>query len=378
VNAGLPLPGIALHPLRELLNDEFHARPPVPLRSPTLVSHLVFTHDASTQQEELANLQHLGEVATGELLDQSEAHLVFAAQAFLLRWERHSEFSSYTVFRALAAGEGRNPAASALEVVPASWLSAIPGQLIAATHVELHASREVSPESVTAGLTPTGRQVVAAQVADQAAWVFTDFMFDSGFSRFLILDVALTQRQAGRTVQRLLEIETYRLLALLALPIAKEIGGWLKRAEAQFADLVDQIGQARSPADERRVLAALTGLAAEVEHSLARTAFRFGAARAYHDLVMQRIDELRELRVSGLPDLPRNDATPPASGDADLHCHGQAPGRSLRSTGTFQRVAAHPCRRRTRTPEPGTTGADEPARTPATALAGNGRRACRW
>lgn len=301
MNVGLPLPGFALHPLRELLNDEFHARPPVPLRSPTLVSHLVFTHDASTQQEELANLQHLGEVATGELLDQSEAHLVFAAQAFLLRWERHSEFSSYTVFRALAAGEGGNPAASALEVLPASWLSAIPGQLIAATHVELYASREVSPESVRAGLTPTGRQVVAAQVADQAAWAFTDFMFDSGFSRFLILDVALTQRQAGRTVQRLLEIETYRLLALLALPIAKEVGGWLQRAEAQLADLVDQIGQARSPADERRVLAALTGLAAEVEHSLARTAFRFGAARAYHDLVMQRIDELRELRVSGCP-----------------------------------------------------------------------------
>ena len=102
-------------------------------------------------------------------------------------------------------------------------------------------------------------------------------------------------------MQRLLEIETYRLLALLALPVAKEVGGWLTGAEKQLAEMVDHIGQANSPADEREVLADLTRLAAEVEHSVARTTFRFGAARAYHDLVMQRIDELREIRVVGCP-----------------------------------------------------------------------------
>ena len=47
----------------------------------------------------------------------------------------------------------------------------------------------------------------------------------------------------------------------------------------------------------------LTRLAADVEHSIARSRFRFGAARAYHQLVMQRIGELRELRVAGCPTL---------------------------------------------------------------------------
>jgi uncharacterized membrane-anchored protein len=34
---------------------------------------------------------------------------------------------------------------------------------------------------------------------------------------------------------------------------------------------------------------------------VARTTFRFGAAAAYHGLVMQRIEELRETRIPGLP-----------------------------------------------------------------------------
>jgi uncharacterized membrane-anchored protein len=64
---------------------------------------------------------------------------------------------------------------------------------------------------------------------------------------------------------------------------------------------MDRIGKAASPDDERAILSSLSRLAAEVEHSIARTTFRFGAARAYHGLVMQRIEELREARISGLP-----------------------------------------------------------------------------
>jgi uncharacterized membrane-anchored protein len=225
------------------------------------------------------------------------------AGSFRMRWELHTEFSSYTFFRPLIAGEALNPDATAFDGVMPEWLSAIPGKLLVATHVELRSASEITPDSVTAGLSPTGRSMVAAQVADGAAWVFTDFMFDNGFSRFLVLDVKLTQRQAGRTVQRLVEIETYRMMSLLGLPVAKEVGRWLSGAEKQLAEMMDHIGHARTPEDERAVLATLSTLAAEVEHSVARTTFRFGASRAYDGLVMQRIEELRETRISGFPTL---------------------------------------------------------------------------
>lgn len=299
----LKLAGLEDHPLRERLNSEFHARLPIPLVSPLIVSHLVFKHDGSTASLERENLARLCQSSVCQSVESSDAHLMLDAGSFRLRWELHTEFSSYTFFRQLVAGEPLSTDSTALDGILPDWLAAIPGQLIVATHVELRSVTEMTPESVTEGFSPTGRQMVAVQVADGAAWVFTDFMFDNGFSRFLVLDASMTQRQAGRAVQRLVEIETYRMMALLGLPVAKDVGRWLSGAEKDLAELMDHIGQARSPEDERAVLASLSKLAADVEHSVARTTFRFGASRAYHSLVMQRIEDLRELRISGFPTL---------------------------------------------------------------------------
>jgi len=291
------------HPLRQRLNNEFHARPPIPLIGPTLVSHLVFKHNGSTIPQERDNLTRLCQSQVCNAIESSDSHLTLDASSFRMRWELHTEFSSYTFFRQLVAGEPLDPDATAFDPVMPEWLSAIPGKLMAATHVELRSAAEITPESVLARLSPTGRQMVASQVADGAAWVFTDLMFDNGFSRFLVLDVALTQRQAGRTVQRMVEIETYRMMALLGLPVAKEVGRWLSGAEQELAGMMEHIGHARSPEDERAVLASLSKLAAEVEQSVARTTFRFGASRAYHGLVTHRIAELREARIPALPTL---------------------------------------------------------------------------
>ena len=289
------------HPLRRQLNNEFHARPPIPIVGPVLVTHLVFKNARSTAEQERENLKRLCQAQVCNSIESSDAHLMIDAGSFRMRWELHTEFSTYTFFRPLVAGEPLHRDTTAFDAVLPEWLAAIPGKLMVATHVEMRSAAEMKPESVLAGLSPSGHQMVASKVADGAAWIFTDFKIDNGFSRFLVLDISLTQRQAGRTIQRLAEIETYRMMALLGLPVAKEVGRGLYSAERHLAELMDRIGQAQSPEDERAVLSSLTRLAAEVENSVARTTFRFGASRAYHGLVMQRIDELREARISGLP-----------------------------------------------------------------------------
>ena len=297
----LALSELQEHPLRQRLNNEFHARPPVPLVGAMLVSHLVFKHSAEKAPAARDNLSKLCQGHVCNSIESSDSHLMVDTGAFRMRWELHTEFSSYTFFRPLTSGEELHPDATAFDAVHPEWIAGIPGKLIVATHVELRSTDEISPDSILASLTPNGRTMVAAKVADETAWIFTDFKIDNGFSRFLILNAGMTQRQTGRTVQRLVEIETYRMMALLGLPVAKEVGRWLYDGEKQLADMMDRIGQARCAQDERDILAALSTLAADVEHSVARTTFRFGAARAYHGLVMQRIEELRESRISGLP-----------------------------------------------------------------------------
>ena len=297
----LTLAELEEHPLRQRLNNEFHARPPIPLVGAVLVSHLVFKHSATTAQAERDNLEKLYQGHACTSIESSDAHLLLDTGAFRMRWELHTEFSGYTFFRPLTKGEELHPDATAFDAVHPDWFKGVPGQLMVAVHVEVRSTDDIDPETVLAGLTPNGRTMVAAQVADESAWIFTDFKIDNGFSRFLVLNAAMTQRQTGRTVQRLVEIETYRMMALLGLPVAKEVSRWLYKGEKQLAELMDRIGQAKSPDDERNVLGTLSALAAEVEHSVARTTFRFGASRAYHGLVMQRIEELREKRISGLP-----------------------------------------------------------------------------
>ncbi|MFN3984791.1 MAG: DUF3422 family protein [Rhodocyclaceae bacterium] len=287
------------HPLRQQLSDEIHARPPVPLDVPEFVTYLAFLHVDGSVGREDAHLRALAAQLGLPEPDTSNSHLFLEGSEFRLKWQRHNEYSSYAFYRRANSTDGRDD--DALLAVPAEWRGNIPGQLIVATHVEVRPVAEVPPDTVMQQLSPRGQNLVAAQVADGAGWAFTDFHIRDGFSRYLLVDSAFTPRQAGRMVQRLLEIETYRVLALLAFPVAKEVGRLLSRAEDELADLMDRMGNAQSSDDERQVLGRLTRLAADVERSVARTTFRFGAAAAYYRLVQQRVEELREVRISGFP-----------------------------------------------------------------------------
>jgi uncharacterized membrane-anchored protein len=100
-------------------------------------------------------------------------------------------------------------------------------------------------------------------------------------------------------VQRLLEIETYRIMALLGLPVARRTAAMLGGAEGELAAIALEMAQDRTH-DEPALLLRLTRLAASVESEVATNSFRFGASRAYYDLTKRRIAELREQRLSGV------------------------------------------------------------------------------
>jgi uncharacterized membrane-anchored protein len=145
----------------------------------------------------------------------------------------------------------------------------------------------------------SGNTVVGASIGGGAGFAFTDFrIHGDGRARFLLLDNGLTVNQAGRMLQRLFEIDAYRMLALLALPIARRQSPRIVAIEKSLAQLTD--GIAREDGRDEDLLHELTRLAAEVESGLAASQFRFGACRAYSDLVRTRIAELREQRIPGM------------------------------------------------------------------------------
>jgi uncharacterized membrane-anchored protein len=145
--------------------------------------------------------------------------------AFKLRWERHTEFAAWTFVResAMAAATFDQPFADLpLGHVPAEWLATLPGHALVAINISLM-PRELS--SPTADLIEElFTDPVGGPVADGAASIWTDFRRHGGRNRILIHDVSLTRGRRGRLLQRLIEIESYRMFALLAFPLARAHG----------------------------------------------------------------------------------------------------------------------------------------------------------
>jgi uncharacterized membrane-anchored protein len=142
--------------------------------------------------------------------------------------------------------------------------------------------------------------LIGASVASGAGSAWTDFCIrEDRFSRWLIRDKSMTPRQCGRTVQRLLEIDTYRVLALMALPVARALTPALNRYDDELETITDAM-LAPTEHEEGALLGQLTRLQVEIENGASKSAYRFSAARAYHELVRQRVAELREQRIAGL------------------------------------------------------------------------------
>ncbi|SFE23384.1 DUF3422 family protein [Nitrosomonas sp. Nm166] len=218
---------------------------------------------------------------------------------FRLRWERHTEYSTYTVYRAKPFEiPFEHPA---IEYVPQEWLARLPGELLVATHIALEdRSRPKRSLHELATLFASGT-VIGSKVAGGAASVWSDNQIhQDNFGRILIHDENLRSRQVGRLIQRLLEIETYRMLAMLPLPITRRIIPQLARADQRLAALIADNVELTSIEDEQRLLDELTRLAAETERLSAQTGHRFNASRAYYNIVKLRITELREERIEGL------------------------------------------------------------------------------
>ncbi|MFN5100851.1 MAG: DUF3422 family protein [Burkholderiaceae bacterium] len=306
------------HPLRVPLAAEIHSRPPVRLEAPEAITNLA----VHGRNEPRAPGDRLG--MQSALLADFCARFGVPAPAgnakyffhdfgrFRLKWECHTEFASFTVVNATSSPlAGATPfARMPSSELPEDWLLSLQGRLLVATHILLD-NATASAED----LAPQMRQLfdtnaIVGSGASQAAQVWTDFRIHAdGFARFVVLDAGLKGMQAGRLVQRLLEIETYRVMALLGLPMAQQAAPVLNDIEAELASVTREMVASHKPGrseeegmqDEQDLLQQITLLASRLEQLSVDDSYRFSASQAYFGLVMARIHELREQRVEGVP-----------------------------------------------------------------------------
>ncbi|MEE8334564.1 MAG: DUF3422 domain-containing protein [Alphaproteobacteria bacterium] len=290
------------HPLRYALTNELHARPFTELVAPEQVSHFGMLSPESEIAAERVHLLALCQRYGIAELPAGATHFAADFGVFRLKWERHSEFSTYTFFHRGAVAEPFAETASAR--VPRDWLDGLPGARLVAAHVELapEGAPALSPDQLSRHFVP--ESLCRGRMLGGVADVWTDFRIHAdGFARTLVQDRGMAPRQAGRLVQRLLETHTYRNMALLALPLARETGPVITRVDRSLAQLTARMKTLETTGDQQNLLDELISVSAEIEESIAATSYRFSAARAYNALVGERVAEMGEEAVEGQPRL---------------------------------------------------------------------------
>ena len=283
------------------LNNEVHARPFASVAAPLAASHLAVLWGEGGGE---ADFKHLSVLCRGANVPPPQAdagHFAADFGAFALRWEHHSEFSSYTFLRPGSNGAPFAAAGAAIAKAPADWLAALPGSVLVAAHLALLPAEAGGDDARLVAEALAAETTAGSRIAGGAAWAWTDFrLHEDGFGRILARDVRLTPRQAGRMMQRLFEIETYRMMALLALPVARLNAPAITGIGDELARLTQSLATISGLDGERQMLDRLVALSAEAERIAAATQYRFGAGRAYYALVLRRIEELREERIEGI------------------------------------------------------------------------------
>lgn len=292
-------------PQRIMLHNEVHARPSQRIRLPALIIYVVVINEGITREQECEHLRRLPGQQTLMLEQLQNNFLRLRLQGYTLRWERHTEFTRYSLVQHLpeAAQLGAtDPELLSYLTLPPGWLAEIPGRTFAAVKVALVPGDLHRPDELLAQARKWfgGNPVVASLIGREVhSLAVTDFMLrPSGFERMLVMMSAdASETRAGRVSQRLLEVETYRLMALRGLPMTKRLIPELTDAERQLAEITAQLEN--KAASDQELLDTLTSLAARIERATVEHGYRFAATQAYNRLVMQRIAELREKAIPG-------------------------------------------------------------------------------
>lgn len=279
-----------MHPQRARLHNELHARPSIHFEASAHLHHYAFLDTGGIAADILSRLSEI----TGRSPDIEAAQEVIDLGGQVLKWERHTEFFTLTLL-VPRLGQGE------LWPAPPPLLAEVVARhqqvLINASLILVESEATWGGDAEAYGF----RDPAGSWVGNGDATVWSDFQLTAaGVNRLLLVNRELNAYRLGRMARRLLEIETYRMMASLALPVAKQMSTELHERELELGTLLDRNTEEGS---SRPLLAAISELSARLERSGARSRQRFSATEAYARIVFIRIEELCEERLGDRPRL---------------------------------------------------------------------------
>lgn len=275
------------HKHRDAVLQEVHARPFRPISTPARIFHFAFMSDAASVKQDKLELKHFCELHGVEAPQENARQHQVAIDGASLRWEQHSEFTTYSWRTAAQAdANGQSLKAEISEVV-----SVLPQSNPLLVSVELLVIKGEGAPAIDQMFNTDSLCVMTTH--DGLAIIATDFQPGAnGSVRILVIDHGLTPIRVGALVQRLLELETYRVLALLGLPEAQRVAPLVHEIEQGLVEATHQMTTCDTLEDNQQLLDQLVQMAAKLESVAAEVSYRFGASRAYQNIVQSRLTDI--------------------------------------------------------------------------------------
>lgn len=274
------------HPDRKAVMGEAHARPSLQINLPSSILHLAFRCEKSA----LESLFELPEAGKTNKPNQPR-HRILTHGKMHIKIEGHSEFTTFMVV-APGAMSDEDLWDAIQELLPLEALEII-------VQLKLRVFNNASAMVKSLG---TGDRIFGGTMVGEMD-VRTSYQLRENDSIcFSINGKGSNPEELGRRIQRLIEMETYRTMCLLGLPLARSISQELYMLEAELEELMARLN-ATNPDDGEGYEAIFTTINQLSDRSnilKAQTRFRFAASRAYFDLVEQRLTSLQEEKFGDL------------------------------------------------------------------------------
>nr|WP_281358854.1 DUF3422 domain-containing protein [Flexivirga aerilata] len=283
--------------MRRPLLDELHARAAPRFSAPARVVHLALKDPGdSVARDRAEDRRMLSELAGEPVPDRRSFE--FERRGYTIDWENHTEYAGYTALlrNNRSAPFSADPAA----LFPPEWEASGNARRIAAVVIEvlpMPADDAQLVAQLEQWLDP--RRTIVMRVLDGGAVIAGDFRRDEyGYTRFVVFVSPETgPGRTGYTVQRLLDLETYRALAMIGFLSSRELTSRLNQLDPKLRTLVEHVDSEERNAEE--VLHELLTLTGELEALAMQNDFRLGATQAYAAIVESRLDALGDERFRG-------------------------------------------------------------------------------
>lgn len=293
------------HPLRNELIDEIHARSFHDFSGlGRFIRYIYLTPDDDSECFDYIN-EYLSSHGKPKISDNQKFLRVEFGE-FAIRIERHTEFFTISFLdkeqpdkRGLAEG-AFDP--SALPYLPFDWINEMPCDVFHAIWLEVGGKPISLLSQVEAKLLLKSRAAPANLISDKSAQLYLGFdRDDNGFTRAVIFNITLAPIRMGRVVQRVVEMETYRFIAMMGLAIVKEHSPTVSKLDKSFNKLTNDISTTiNTPdADMRILLKHYSTISATLEQTSSDTSYRLAATKAYRDVFLARLHALRPTYLDG-------------------------------------------------------------------------------